>query len=336
MPVVHTASVSTCVDGRASTRPELASDRGPVVNTGRGVATAHHGELFQGQIRDGAGALRRCLLSLPCTRLYSRVLFQPDGTDRLAIDPPHKIKTRKVVELVLDHLETPGVGGLATVETNIPEGKGYGSSTADCVAAARAVADAFGQRLADEEVARLVVRAEAASDNTMFDQAVLFAQREGVVLERYARPVPRIEVIGFDTDRDGIVDTLAHQPAVYSPGEIEVFHTLVAALRRAIRTQDARLVGRIATASALINERFLPKPQFSDIHRLAARVGALGIAAAHSGTILGILLDPADPRLARTIDALRAELTAFGAANIFHFHTWASGLRRPSDHPQGA
>jgi uncharacterized protein involved in propanediol utilization len=298
-----------------------------LVSIGRGVATAHHGELFQGQIREAGGRLTRCLLSLPCTGLYSCVVFHPDDTGTPRVQPPHKKKTRLAIELTLEYLDAAGIGGTAVVESNIKEGKGYGSSTADCVAAVRAVADALGQRLADEEVARLVVRAETASDNTMFAHAVLFAQREAIVVEHYTRPVPHMHVLGIDTDRDGIVDTLDYPPAVYSAYEIQVFHTLVAALRRAIRTQDVSLLGRVATASATVNQKFLPKPLFGEIQRLAEHVGALGVAVAHSGTVVSVLLDPANPRAPTQLATLRHQLGCLGITDSFLFQTRACRLK---------
>jgi uncharacterized protein involved in propanediol utilization len=302
-----------------STLPQRIS--GVLAGTGRGVATAHHGELFQGQIEDARGRLRRCLLSLPCSKLYSWIEFQPDDTGAIRVDPPHKHKTEAAIRMTLEHFKAGGVGGIATIESNIQEGKGYGSSTADCVAAVKAVADALGQTLAGEEIARLVVQAETASDNTMFDHAVLFAQREGVVLEDYARPVPCMEALGIDTDENRIVDTLLYPPASYSWLEIQLFQTLVAALRRAIRTQDVHLLGRVATASAEVNQRFLRNPLIGEAQCMVRHAGALGLAVAHSGTVLSILLDPDDPQLDRQVEFLGRRLHELGAPEVFRFQT---------------
>jgi uncharacterized protein involved in propanediol utilization len=278
--------------------------------------------LFQGQVRDSADVLHRCLVSLPCAGLRSTVTFVTDLTlAEIRVEPARKQKVRAAIEAALDYLDARELRGTASVQSNIEEGKGYGSSTADCVAAVRAVADAVGTALTEDEIARLVVGAETASDSTMFGQAVLFAQREGRVLERYARPIPRLEVLGIDTSPGEIVDTLSYPPAVYSWRDVEVFHMLVAALGRAIRTQDVALLGRVATASAVVNERFLPKPLFAEIRRIAECGRALGVAVAHSGTILSILLDPADPSVAHRIERLSAELERLGTAEVIHFST---------------
>ncbi|WP_343207431.1 hypothetical protein [Aminobacter sp. MSH1] len=60
------------------------------------------------------------------------------------------------------------MGGLLTVESAIPSGHGYGSSTADVVASLCAVADAFEMQLRPSVVCRLAVAAERASDGHSF------------------------------------------------------------------------------------------------------------------------------------------------------------------------
>src|SRR5205807_6008616 len=179
---------------------------------GKGRSIAQHGELFQGQVGDADHKLRRCLVSLPCAYLYSQVEFLPDQSGSLRVDPHYKQKTLRVAELTLAHLSATHVYGNISIQSTIPEAKGYGSSTADCVAAATAVADALGRSLDDEELAQLVVRAEVASDNFMFRRAVLFAHREGVVLEDYLKRLPKFEVLGIDTAPDSHVETLSYPP----------------------------------------------------------------------------------------------------------------------------
>ena len=239
----------------------------------------------------------------------------------LAVCPPHKQKAQKAVQLVLSHLGAPSVRGVLTITSNIPEGKGCGSSTADCVAAGMAAANALGLRLSEEEIARLVVRAEIASDNLMFRHAVLFAHREGIVLEDYARELPKLEVLGIDTAQDEIINTLECPPAVYSQEQIRVFHSLTDMLKRAIHNNDIGLLGEVATASASINDAFLPKPLFSQIRALAESAGAVGVAVAHSGTVLSILLNPDDSLLEQHIDQIMEGLAGLGISGIFRFQT---------------
>ena len=287
----------------------------------KGRSIAQHGELFQGQIEDEANCRRRCLLSLPCKALYSEATFTPDSTRILTVHPVHKRKAKRVVELTLEYLNTELRGGIISIQSTVPEAKGYGSSTADCVAAAKAAAHSVDHSLTQEELARLVVQAEVASDNFMFQRAVLFAHREGTVVEDYAQSLPKLEVAGIDTAINSHVQTLEYPPAIYSWRQLQSFRTLTSALRRAIRKGDLQLLGRVATASASINEHFLPKPMFKEIRRIADCVGALGVAVAHSGTVLSVLFDPKDVQLEQKLERLHSDLNQLGISEILRFQT---------------
>lgn len=301
--------------------PYRESDAGNIPAVVRRRCIAQHGELIQGQFQDHNQQCRRFLISLPCDLLCSTVTFAPVFGERLTVEPAHKMKICKVVELTLEKLGFSQLGGTILVESNITEGKGYGSSTADCVAGALAAAAAVDRNLTEEEVAEVVVAAEIASDNLMFTRAVLFAHREGIVLEEFGPRLPRLEVLGIDTDMDGRVNTLDFAPATYDRHQLDQFEALVAGVRRAIRERDLALLGRMATSSAVINEQFLPKPMFSDLHRLAQCVNALGIAVAHSGTILSFLFDPSDSSVEDKVEQVCKELDLLGITNVLRFHT---------------
>jgi uncharacterized protein involved in propanediol utilization len=315
--VSETMTATTARTVRTTTTLEVY----PTLKVGVGHSIGQHGELFQGQIEDKQYRQSRCLISLPCGSLISKATFRPDFSGKVSVTPPYKDKVKQVVEVIGKSLNVPSVGGQISVESNIPEGKGYGSSTADCIAAAIAVGDAIGHRIRKEELARMVVEAEIASDSFMFKQAVLFAHREGRVLEDYGKMLPMFEVLGFDTDLHGIVDTLDYPPAIYSQNQIQTFQMLAGALRYAIRQGDIRLLAKIAMVCADVNQHFLPKNMFKEIRAAVLSAGALGIAVAHSGTVVAILLDPKDPSLQKKVDTIIAELMALGIQDVMRFHT---------------
>src|SRR6185295_10062531 len=103
-------------------------------------------------------------------------------------------------------------------------------------------------------IADLAVRAEIASDPLMFgDRVVLFAHREGHIIEDLGDCLPPLEVVGFNTDPHGNgINTLAYKPARYSWWDIEAFRAIIGLMRRAVQTQSSQLVGRVASASARI------------------------------------------------------------------------------------
>lgn len=289
-----------------------------------GRSPAHHGELLQGVFEDDRGALRRGLVTVLQPNRGSEAVFRPTRAEGIVVDPPDLVKVRRAAELAVDWFTSAGhepVGGLVEVVSTVPRRIGMGSSTSDVVATMRAVAAYFGDRLPEEELARLAVLAEGASDSIMIDdRVVLFAHRDGFVLETFGPRLPSIVVLGCDTDPGGGgVDTLTHPQASYTRGEVATFEVLRAALRRAVVTGDAALLGRVATASARINQRYLPKPGFDLLLDLCDEVGGAGVQVAHSGTVVGIVFDAATSHLAERVDrcAGRVAAAGFGVTGVF-------------------
>ena len=295
------------------------------LKTGRGSASAHHGEIFQGVLEGAPGRLQRGLVSLPCSIFKSEATFYPDLSGIVRVDPAWKIKTLNAVKLTLDFLGKNGWGGLLKTSSNVPVGWGLGSSTSDVTAAIRAVADGFRDRITPKDIAHLAVRAETASDSLMFDERmVLFAQREGVIIEDFNGFLPEIEVLGFNTDPSGKgVNTLDFIPVRYSWWEIEAFRPLIGRLRRAVETQNPYCIGEVATASANINQNHLPKPRYHDVLSIKEKVNAIGLQVAHSGTVMGLIFDPLDTRKDSQIRHAKSMLEDLGFDQCWRFRTSA-------------
>lgn len=290
---------------------------------GIGRAQAHHGELLQG-VFEVSGRLTRALVTLPCGLFESKATVRLRAGDALRVVPAWRRKALRAAELTLERLGLSGLGGELVLRSSVPVGFGFGSSTADVVAAIRAVLAATGRSLGRREVAELAVLAEAASDPLMFERAVLFAQREGRILEDFGRPRLALEIVGFAA-RDGAgTDTLRTPLADYLPEEVAEFGRLRALARHAFRVGDARALGRVASASSRLNQRHLPIEAFSALQRLLAEVGAVGLQVAHSGNVAGLLFDAADACLERRIERARERLAALGIARTWRFTAGAT------------
>lgn len=232
------------------------------------------------------------------------------------------MKAASAARRALDYMGLHERGGTLTVSSNIPIGFGMGSSTSDIVATINAVAHAFGRRLGPEVVAKLAVASEVASDSTMFPETVvLFAQREGIVLEHLGAQLPALTVLSVNAAPDHVIDTLAHPPARYCDWEKEAFRSLLAMARKAVLTGDASLIGRVASASARINQRFLPKARFAEMERIAAATGAVGIQVAHSGTVAGLLFDATIIGVEDRVRKAAEALTEIDMPPFMEFHT---------------
>ncbi|WP_425645404.1 kinase [Agrobacterium leguminum] len=252
--------------------------------------------------------------------------FWPDDGEDIRTRPVGRSKAAKAAMLTFQELGHRYARGNLTIETTIPVGYGYGSSTADVVAAIRAAAAAAGAELRRSMICRLAVAAETASDAIVFgEQAVLFAHREGTVLEYFPGEYPPIHVVGFVSRDDTPIDTLTFAPARYDSREIESFRVLRGLARHAIRKQDARLLGHVATVSAQINQRHLPKRHFEELSRISDEVGASGIQVAHSGSLMGVLIDAKEPDAVGRAGAAATAARDRGFTDIIRFSVNVDG-----------
>jgi uncharacterized protein involved in propanediol utilization len=299
----------------------LAGVAGDGQRVGTATASVHHGEILQGVFEGADGELRRGLLSMPCDLYTTRATYLPGAAPSVAVWPPSKVKARRAAEQALAALDRPGTGGHLYLSGDVPPSRGFGSSTSDVVAAVWAVQCAFDRELPRDRIAQLAVRAETASDPLMFGaNQVLFAHRDGVVLEDFGARLPRLVALGFGTSDTGAgVDTLAMPPAEYRPWEVRRFRELRDALRAALAAGDCGLLGAVATASAEINQRHLPVPCFDLIRDLVRRTGAVGLQVAHSGDIASLLFDAGQPDAVERRERARALLAGIGIGDVWTF-----------------
>ena len=313
--------------------------------SGVGVAEHHHGEILQGVVRRD-GEVVPCLITMPTRRVGSHARYVPMAGDSdrdqgdenagaskarvLEVVPAWKLKAARAARLALEFVGAPVVGRLE-IECSVATGVGLGSSTCDVVAAIRAVCAAYGVAVEPDVVARIAVAAEGAVDPIMFDrEVVLFAQRQGRVLERFGSWIPPYLVVSVDTDVGTAgVDTLSLPPPRYTDAELDAFEGLVARSRAAFERRDAAAIAVVATESATMNQRFVSLRGFREIVALADEVGALGVQIAHSGTVAGILFNvrttrargthgPADPELTSEV---MARVRTLGARPLGVFET---------------
>ncbi|NEQ52358.1 MAG: hypothetical protein F6K11_19825 [Leptolyngbya sp. SIO3F4] len=298
--------------------------RDPSKNPSMGYAslTVHHGELLQGMFYDQEDKLYRALVTLPCQLFKTETLFIPERSKPVKVNNPFcKTKAQKAARITLRYLGLISWGGQLEIHSDVPQGLGLGSSTSDVTSSILAVANAFGRVLSLEEISLLSVQAERASDPIIFgNRAVLFAHRDGVVVEDLGGDLPPLEVIGFNSEKQNkTVDTLSLPPACYNWREIEEFRVLLGLMRKAIKDQDPRLIGKVASASARINQKYLKKAELSKYESLVQDVGALGLQIAHSGTVVGIILDPCESNLKQKVKRIKSILYAMNYKQVWHF-----------------
>ncbi|MEV1295871.1 GHMP kinase [Pseudonocardia sp. NPDC049635] len=286
------------------------------MRTGHGYSGCHHGELLQGFFRGPGGTPRPGLVTLPSPAAGVHARFRPDPElTGVTVHPPGRTKAARAAGLALRRVTPPGApwGGRLRLAGPVTPGLGMGSSTADVVAAVRAVADACGAVPDPHTVARIAVAAEGASDPLMFDDpaARLFAQRDGVVVEVLGPSLPPLLVLGCLLDGGRPVDTPAGEPAVPAARLVDAYEELRDRLRAALAVGDPAGVAAVATRSARLHRT---DDQLDRLLAAAEVPGVLGVQIAHSGSVAGLLVDPAGADPAVVVERADRALRATGLA----------------------
>jgi L-threonine kinase len=173
--------------------------------------------------------------------------------------------------------------------SDLDAGKGMGSSTADIVAAARALASACDRTLSPGQLAEIATSIES-SDGSMYPGLVAFNHKTGDVLERFSW-WPQF-VIVMITPAQAFNTESADFSGKHKLGQ--QFDDILESLRTAAADRDTAAFARAATESARINQRFVPNPLHALLEDRADGLGALGVNVGHTGTVLGLLFDAAD------------------------------------------
>ncbi len=255
---------------------------------------------------------------------YSRVTVEIRGDGGGVSGPEDCPKSRAAVEAALAHLGRPDAGANFKVGNPIPRSKGMGSSSADVAAAIAATGLALGEELAPDVVARLALSVEP-SDGVMFPGIVLFDHREGRIFEAMGPPPP-MEIVAVDFG--GAVDTLefnrTDRRAQWESLAQETGRA-VELVRRGVKEGNPALIGQGATISAVASQQVSEKPQLPRVTDFTDSVGAVGVCVAHSGTVMGVLLDA---RQRRGKSTYRQAREAFADAEaVHHFRMMSGGVQ---------
>ncbi|MFD3748435.1 hypothetical protein [Nocardia sp. NPDC058633] len=298
----------------------------PGIGVGRAYGSC--GELLQGVTAQD----RHFLVTLPIRR-GTVAVFEPGGDD-IAVAPAGKSKAQRLAGAMVAR---SGLlrGGRLTLHSELPEGKGLASSTADLVATARAVADAEGRAVPVGEL-EADLRAIEPSDGVMYPGAVAYFHREVRLLARLGT-LPALTIVAGD--EGGSVDTVEFnrvEPS-FSPADKREFDRLLGELGGAIARGDTAAIGAVATRSAVLSAASRERPHLDATIRAARAIGAIGVVVAHSGTTTAILLADHDPRLREQIIAAQRICADFACSVTVH-HSWRPGVHAEqrvaaADHP---
>ena len=255
-----------------------------------GMATARApgscGELAQGMLDEGY-----FLVSCPIDMYSAATVVLSPGNGRVdaPIDAP---KSRRAVGLALAHFGRRDVDARLRLSSPLPRGKGMASSTADVSAAIAATAAALGAEvdMPPTMIAKIALQVEP-SDGTMLPGIAMLDHKRGSTIKTLGAPPPmRVVVLDFGGDVDTLAFNGVNRDSALKRLQPE-FSEALALIERGIRSRSPADIGAGATRSAVANQQLLYKPQLDAVLRLADELGAVGVNAAHSGTVLGMLFE---------------------------------------------
>lgn len=285
-----------------------------------GQAFGTFGELLQGVLPED----RHFLVTLPIRRFSTAVFTPLPAAGDVVIVPAHKAKSQRLARRILDYFQLPPGGRLA-IDTDLPEGKGFASSSADLVATARAIERYAGRPLPSICLYQFLAEIEP-SDGVMHPGITLFYHRE-VQLGAELGMLPPLAIVSID--EGGEIDTIEFNKArpAYRRELKQRYRDLLDDLVVAVEQQDLAHVGAIATMSARLHQPFHPKRTLDCMIELcgAEEVHGLGVVIAHSGTLVGILLAPGWPDYAQRVVAARQRLEGAGH-KVTVYETFTYGL----------
>ena len=201
-----------------------------------------------------------------------------------------KEKSQAALSKTLQYLNLPTFSQGLRLVSELPQGKGMASSSADIAAVCQAVAIATGRQPLTEAIIAKIAASIEPTDGVFCKGIVCINHLDGVIKKQWQKNLP-LALLLFDLG--GSVDTLCFNSrsdlAALNKGKEAAMHEAVRLLELGLETDDFSKIGQAATISAFANQTILPKPHLDKLHAIAMAHGALGINIAHSGTIVGMI-----------------------------------------------
>jgi len=219
------------------------------------------GEFLQGSI-NGQSFLVTC----PINR-YSYALSNvkhPFSQHYCALQPKSAL-ARQLVQRLLEKKNKDQTCPPVYVRSDIIQGKGMASSSADISVTAMATALAMDYNLSLKELEQICLSVEP-TDASFYQGVTQFDYIKGTISQPLGM-CPPLKILVFDA----------------------IIRESLDLFKRGLHTHDINLIGQAATLSAFGNQRILYKANLYDFHDIGNYYNSVGTIIAHSGTIMGLL-----------------------------------------------
>lgn len=203
-------------------------------------------------------------------------------------------KSRKAMKKVFEKFNIPQYESeniSLTINSNIPVGKGMASSTADIGATIKATLSILNKKLSNEEISSIASQIEP-TDSILLYKNSIFNPINGQV-KKYLSNLDNGRVIILEPDETLKTSIIRSNPN-YIDIKLEnksIINKSFNLLEKGLRENDLKLVGKACSLSSLANENIHKKLYLNEIIAISDKLGAYGVNIAHSGTVVGILID---------------------------------------------
>lgn len=203
-------------------------------------------------------------------------------------------KSRKAIEKVFEKFNIPieeSKNISLDLKSNIPIGKGMASSTADIGATIKATLSILNKKLNDEEISLIASEIEPTDSIILYKNSI-FNPVNGSV-KKYLSSFDNGRVIILEPKE--ILETkIIRSNPNYLNIKLEnksIIKKSFNLLEKGLKNNDLKLIGEACTLSSLANENIHKKPYLNEIIEISQSMNAYGVNIAHSGTVIGILID---------------------------------------------
>lgn len=237
------------------------------------------GEIIQGKY-NGIDVLLSCPINL-----YTEIIL---SDEKRRDNEGEYIKSYKFIDNILDEWGCINWKIALSINSRIPKGKGFASSTADLSAIYNGLLRLTGRKFNQEELIKHCLKIEP-TDSIIFDKATIFDYKEGKVIEKINNYF-KFYVVCFIGE--SVVDTVAYNSKELKP--LKNIDDLIIELREAFENSDTKKLAKVSTESIIRNQHRLKYDILEEVLEINKLIGGLGIIGAHSGDMLGIIFDNID------------------------------------------
>ena len=203
-------------------------------------------------------------------------------------------KSRKAIEKVFEKFNIPieeSKNISLDLKSNIPIGKGMASSTADIGATIKATLSILNKKLNDEEISLIASEIEPTDSIILYKNSI-FNPLNGRV-KKYLSSFDNGRVIVLEPKEVLETKIIRSNPNYLNIKleNISIIKKSFNLLEKGLKNNDLKLIGEACTLSSLANENIHKKPYLNEIIEISQNMNAYGVNIAHSGTVIGILID---------------------------------------------